>query len=108
MDLVKHSVCSHDLFFSRVQQGYAYFCGGMDLVAATHEQLERYKNGSHRSKKKLEDLKKAEAERRLVEAKTKAGENAKRQDGGSTSREVDRMFDETERSANGGGEGRES
>jgi len=88
-DLVKHSVCSHDLFPSRVQQSHAYICDGMDLVAATPEQLDKFKDGFYRSKKKLEEVEKAEATRILAEARTKAGEKAKRQDGGSTSRKVD-------------------
>jgi len=72
-DLVKHSVCSHDLFPSRVQQGQAYLCDGRDLVAATPEQMNKYKDRSHRGKKKWEEVEKVEAERRLAEARTKGG-----------------------------------
>jgi len=61
----------------------------MDLVAATPEQLDKYKDGSHRGKKKLEEVEKAEAARILAEARRKARKKAKGQDGGSTSREVD-------------------
>jgi len=61
----------------------------MDLVMATPEQLEKYEDGSHRGKKKLKTVEKAEAARILREARTKAWENAKKQDGGSASREVD-------------------
>jgi len=88
-DLMRHSVCSHDLFPSRIQQGKHYVCDGRDLVAPTQEQYERYKDGSHRGRKKLEDGKKAEAERILAEVRTKAGEKAKRADGAGTSRNVD-------------------
>jgi len=88
-DLIKHSVSSHDLFPSRVRQGYAYFCDGMDQVAPTPEQMDKYKDGSHRGKKKLEKAEKAEAERRLADVRTKAGEKAKRQEGASTSKDVD-------------------
>jgi len=88
-DLVKHSVCSHDLFTSKVQQGYTYICDGRDLVAATPEQLDKYRDGSHRGRKKLEEVDKAEAERKLAEAKTKVGEKAKKGDNASTSRDVD-------------------
>jgi len=45
----------------------------MDLVADTPEQLEKYKDGSHHGKKKLEEVKKAEAERRLAEAEQRRG-----------------------------------
>jgi len=88
-DLVKHSVCNHNIFPSGVQQSHACTCDGSDLVMATPEQLMKYKDGSHRGKKKLEEVEKAEAARILAEARTKGGENAKRQDGGSTNKEVD-------------------
>jgi len=54
-DLMRHSVCSHDLFPARVEQGKHYKCNGLDLVAPTPEQYDRYSNGSHRGKKKLEE-----------------------------------------------------
>jgi len=59
------------------------------LITATLEQLGKYKDGSHRGKKKLEEVKKAETARIPAETRTKGGKNAKRQEGGSTSREVD-------------------
>jgi len=46
-DLMRHSVCSHDLFSSRVEQGKPYVCDGRDLIAPTQEQYERYKDRSH-------------------------------------------------------------
>jgi len=88
-DLVKHSVCNHNLFFSGVQQGHSYTCNGSDLITASPEQLDKCKEGSHRGKKKLEEVEKAEAARMLAEAITKGGENGKRQAGGSASKEVD-------------------
>jgi len=87
-DPMRHSVCSHDLFPCRVEQGKHYECNGLDLVAPTSEQYERYSDGSHRGKKEIEESEKAEAERKIAEARTKAGEKAKKNDGASTSKEV--------------------
>jgi len=56
---------------------------------AMPKQLDKYEDGSHRGKKKLEKVEKAEAARILTEARTKGGENAKRQDGVSANKEVD-------------------
>jgi len=50
---MRHSVCSHDLFPARVEQGKHYECNGLDFVAPTPEQYERYSDRSHRGKKKL-------------------------------------------------------
>jgi len=88
-DLIRHSVSSHDLFPSKVQQGKQYICAGRDLIAPTQDQYDRYKDGSHRGKKKLDEVEKAEEERRLAEARMKAGEKAKRGDVAGTSKEVD-------------------
>jgi len=76
-DLTKHSVCTHNLFPCRVQQGHPYDCDGSDLIMATPEQLDKYKDGSHRGKKKLEEVEKAEAARLLAEVRTKAGRTQK-------------------------------
>jgi len=88
-DLMRHSVCSHDLFPSRVEQAKHYECNGLDLVLPTPEQYERYSDGSHRGRKKVEEGEKAEAARRLTAVRTKAGEQAKRLDGAGTSRDID-------------------
>jgi len=72
-----------------VQQGKHYICDGVDLVAPMLEQYDKYKDGSYRGRKKLEDGEKAEAEKRLAEVRTKAGEKAKRVNGAGTSRDVD-------------------
>jgi len=37
-DLLRHWVCSHDIFPARVEQGKHYECNGLDLVAPTPEQ----------------------------------------------------------------------
>jgi len=87
-DLMGHSVCSHDMFPAKVEQGKHYECNGLDLVASTPEQNDRNSDGSHRGKKKLEESEKAEAEWKIAEARTKAGETAKKNDGASTSKEV--------------------
>jgi len=63
-------------------------CDGRDLVKPSAEQYERYNDGSHRGKKKLEGIDKFETERKRVEPRTKAGERAKKEDVASTSREV--------------------
>jgi len=47
-------------------------------VVPTPEQYERYSDGSHRGKKKIEESEKAEAERRIAEARTKAVKRPKR------------------------------
>jgi len=86
---MRHSVSVHDLFPSRVEQGKHYVCDGRDLVKPSAEQYERYNNGTHRGKKKLEGIDKVEIERKKVEPRTKAGERAKNEDVVSTSREVD-------------------
>jgi len=88
-DLMSHSVSNHDLFPSKVQQGKHYICDGRDLIAPTHNQYDRYKDWSHRGKKKLDDVENTEEERRLAKARTKAGEKAKRGAMASTSKEVD-------------------
>jgi len=88
-DLMRHSVCSHDLFPSRVEKGKHYICNGLDRVAPTPEQYDRYKDGSHRGRKKIEEGEKAEAAKRLTEVRTKAGEKAKKVDGAGTSRDID-------------------
>jgi len=88
-DLMRHSVSNHDLFPSKMEQGKHYVCDGRDLIKPSAEQYERYKDGSHRDKKKLEENEKSEAERRRVEVRTKAGEKAKKEEVASTSREVD-------------------
>jgi len=87
-DLMRHSVCSHDLFPSKVEQGKHYVCDGTDLVQPTQDQYDKYSDGSHRGKKKLESNERAENEKRVVEARTKAGEKAKKGDEASTSRNV--------------------
>jgi len=87
-DLMRHSVCSHNLFPSRVEQGKNYECNGLDLVAPTPEQYDRNSDGSHRGKKKLEESEKAEAEIKMAEARTKAGEKAKKHEGASTSKDI--------------------
>jgi len=87
-DLMRHSECSHNLFSARVEQGKHYECNGLDLVAPTPEKYDHYSDGSHRGKKKLEESEKAEAEKKIAEARTKAGEKAKKNDGASTSKEV--------------------
>jgi len=56
-----------------VQQGYAYACDGSDLVMATTEQLEKYKDGWHRGRKKLEEVERAEAARVQAEGRMKGG-----------------------------------
>jgi len=86
-DLMRHSVCSHDLFPSRVEEGKHYECNGIVLVAPMPEQYERYSDGSHGGKKMIHESEKAEAERKIAEARTKAGEKAKINDGASTSKE---------------------
>jgi len=60
-----------------VQQGKHYICDGRELVVPTLEQYDRYKDGSHRGRKKLEDVEKAEAKKRLAGVRTKAGEKPK-------------------------------
>jgi len=72
-----------------VEQGKHYVCDGRDLLKPSLEQYERYKDGSHRGKKKLEENEKSEAEMRRVEVRTKAGEKVKKDEVASTSREVD-------------------
>jgi len=86
---MRHSVSNQDLFPSKVEQGKHYVCDGRDLIKPIPEQYERYKDGSHRGKKKLEENEKSEAERKRVEVRTKAGEKAKKKEVASTSREVD-------------------
>jgi len=87
-DLMRHSVCSHDSFPSGVEQGKHYVCDGKDLVQPTQEQYDKYSDGSHRGKKKLESNEKAETEKKLVEVRTKAGDKAKKVEEASTSRSV--------------------
>jgi len=76
------------MFPSKVEQGKNYECNGLDLVAPTPEQYDRYSDGSHRGKKKLEESEKAEAERKIAEARTKSEEKAKKHDGASTSKDI--------------------
>jgi len=84
---VRHSVANHDLFPSGVEQGEPYRCDGTDLVKPTTEQYEKYSDGSHRGRKKVDE--KAEAERKRAEVRTKAGEMSKKDDISKNSREVD-------------------
>jgi len=57
--------------------------------SSTHpEQYERYSDGSHQGKKKLEGNEKTENEKKLVEVRTKAGEKAKKVEEASVSRTV--------------------
>jgi len=88
-DLMRHSVCSHDLFPAMVEQGKHYECNGLDLVARTPEQYERYSDGSHRGKKKLGENEKLENERRRGDVRTKAGERAKKDEVSGISKEFD-------------------
>jgi len=85
-DLMRHSVCSHDLFPSRVEQGKHYACDGTDLVQPTQDQYDKYSDGSHRGKKNLESNERAENDKRGLDARTKAGEEAKKGDEASTTR----------------------
>jgi len=84
-----HSVCSHDLFPSKVEQSKHYACDGRDLTPPTQEQYEKYSDSSHRGKKKMEGNERAEKKKKLAEVRTKAGEKAKKGDRASTSRSVD-------------------
>jgi len=86
-DLMRHSVSNHDLFPSGVEQGESYRCDGNDLTKPTPDQYERYSDGSHRGKKKVDE--KAEAERKQVEVRTKAGEISKKEDVSKTSKDID-------------------
>jgi len=86
---MRHSVSVHDVFPSRVEQGKHYVCDGRDVVKPSVEQYERYNDGSHRGKKKLEGADKSEAERKRADVRTKAGKKAKKEEVASTSREVD-------------------
>jgi len=88
-DFVKHSVCSHKHYPKDVQQGHVNACDGSDMKEATDEERARYRNGSHWGKKKLEEAAKAKDEKAQEDARTKSGENAKRQDVAGTSKEVD-------------------
>jgi len=83
-----------------VEQGKHYECNGLDLVAPTPEQYERYSDGSHRGKKKIKESEKAEAERKIADARTKAGEKAKKNDGASTSKEVNMAGASTSKEVN--------
>jgi len=58
-DLLRHSVSNHDLFLSKVEQGKHFVCDGRDLIKPTQDQYDRYKDGSHRGKKKLEEVEKS-------------------------------------------------
>jgi len=84
---MRDSVSNHDLFPSRVEQGEPYRWDRNDLTKPTPDQYERYSDGSHRGKKKVDE--KTEAERKRVEVKTKAGEMYKKKDVSKTSRDVD-------------------
>jgi len=86
-DLMRHSVSVHDFFPYKVEQGKHYVCDGKDLVKPSAEQYERYSDGFHRGKKKLEGVDKSK--KRRADVRTKAGEKAKKDDAASTSREVD-------------------
>jgi len=72
-----------------MEQGEHYFCNWRDLTKPTAEQYEKYKDGSHRGKKKLEENERTETERKQVNVRTKAEEKTKKDDVASTSREVD-------------------
>jgi len=61
-----------------MEQEKHYVCDGRDLVKSSGEQYERYNDGSHRGKKKLEGTEKSEAEKRQAEVRTKAGERLRR------------------------------
>jgi len=61
-----------------VEQGAHYSCDGRDLTKPTAEQYEKYKDGSHRGKKKLEENERTETEMRRVDVRTMAGEKPKR------------------------------
>jgi len=86
---MRHSVCSHDLFPARVEQGKHYECNGLDLVAPTPEQYEKYSDGSHRGKKQLGENEKLENEWKRGKVRTKAGERAKKDDLAGTSKDLD-------------------
>jgi len=86
---MRHSVCRHDLFPARVEQGKHYECNRLDLIAPTPEQYERYRDGSHRGKKKLGENEKLENERKRGEVRTKAGERAKKDDVAGTRKDLD-------------------
>jgi len=70
-----------------VEQGEPYRCDGNDLTKPTPDQYERYSDRFHRGKKKVDE--KAEAERKRVEVRTKAGEMSKKDDVSKTSKDVD-------------------
>jgi len=80
-----------------------YACEGSDLRDPSDEERARYQDGSHRSRKRLEEAAKAEAEaaKAQEEARTKSEENAKRQDVAGTSKEVDSGDGENERDTGG-------
>jgi len=82
-------VSNHDLIPSGVEQGEHYSCDGRDLTKPTVEQYEKYKDGSHRGKNKLEENEKTEAGRKRTNVRTKAGEKAKKEEVAGISREVD-------------------
>jgi len=86
---MRHSISNHDQFPSKLEQGKYYVCDGRDLIKPTQDQYDRYKDGSHRGKKKLEEVEKAEQERKRAEVRTKAGEMNKRGEVASTSKDVD-------------------
>jgi len=75
------------MFPSGMEQGEPYRCDGSDLVKPTPEQYEKYSDGSHRGKKKIDG--KAEAERKRAEVRTMAGETSKKDDVSKSTREVD-------------------
>jgi len=70
-----------------VEQGETYRCDGKDLTKPTPDQYERYSDGSHRGKKKVDE--KTEAERKRLEVRTKAGELSKKDDGSKSSKETE-------------------
>jgi len=72
-----------------VKQGEHYSCDGQDLTKPTVEQYQKYKDGLHRGKKKLEENERTEAGRKRIDVRTKAGEKAKKEEVAGTSREVD-------------------
>jgi len=84
---MRHSVSNYDLFPFGLEQGEPYRCDGNDLTKPTPDQYERYSDGSHRGKKKVDE--KAEAERKRVEVKTKAGEMSRKEEVSKPSKKTD-------------------
>jgi len=70
-----------------VEQGETYRCDGKDLTKPTPDQYERYSDGSHRGKKKIDE--KTEAERKRLDVRTKAGEMSRKEEVSKSSKEMD-------------------